>query len=122
MLTMAFARAALPKSGALALLVAEEEALSGIAKTLDEASAGGVTRALEAAAFKGQKAKTCLLFSPAAGFTRVVFIGLGKRAEVTASVAENATESADRAGIRISSKLLQLAKRVVPNPGARPGS
>jgi len=31
------------------------------------------------------------------------------------------TESADRAGIRISSKLLQLAKRIVPNPGARPG-
>ncbi len=31
------------------------------------------------------------------------------------------TESADRAGIKISSKLLQLAKRVVPAPGARPG-
>jgi YfiR/HmsC-like len=31
------------------------------------------------------------------------------------------TRSADRAGIRISSKLLQLAKRIVPNPGARPG-
>ncbi len=31
------------------------------------------------------------------------------------------TESADRAGIKISSKLLQLAKRIVPNPGARPG-
>jgi hypothetical protein len=32
------------------------------------------------------------------------------------------TESADKAGIRISSKLLQLAKRiVVPAPGARPG-
>jgi hypothetical protein len=32
------------------------------------------------------------------------------------------TESAERAGIKISSKLLQLAKRVVPSPGARPGS
>lgn len=31
------------------------------------------------------------------------------------------TEAADRAGIKISSKLLQLAKRVVPNPGVRPG-
>lgn len=31
------------------------------------------------------------------------------------------TESADRAGIKISSKLLQLAKRIVPSPGARPG-
>jgi hypothetical protein len=31
------------------------------------------------------------------------------------------TEPADRVGIRISSKLLQLAKRVVPTPGARPG-
>jgi hypothetical protein len=31
------------------------------------------------------------------------------------------TKSADRAGIRISSKLLQLAKRIVSNPDARPG-
>jgi hypothetical protein len=31
------------------------------------------------------------------------------------------TESADRAGLRISSKLLQLAKRVVSAPGVRPG-
>jgi hypothetical protein len=31
------------------------------------------------------------------------------------------TGSADRAGIKISSKLLQLAKRIVPSPGARPG-
>ncbi len=31
-------------------------------------------------------------------------------------------EAANRAGIKISSKLLQLARRVVPNPGARPGA
>ncbi|HEY4563473.1 MAG TPA: YfiR family protein [Thermoanaerobaculia bacterium] len=31
------------------------------------------------------------------------------------------TDSADRAGLKISSKLLQLAKRIVANPGARPG-
>ncbi len=31
------------------------------------------------------------------------------------------TDSADRAGLKISSKLLQLAKRIVTNPGARPG-
>ncbi len=31
------------------------------------------------------------------------------------------TGSADRAGIRISSKLLQLARRIVSAPGARPG-
>jgi uncharacterized protein DUF4154 len=31
------------------------------------------------------------------------------------------TDSAERAGIKISSKLLQLAKRIVTNPGARPG-
>jgi hypothetical protein len=31
------------------------------------------------------------------------------------------TDSADRAGIRISSKLLQLARRIVTAPGARPG-
>jgi hypothetical protein len=31
------------------------------------------------------------------------------------------TDSADRAGLRISSKLLQLARRIVTAPGARPG-
>lgn len=31
------------------------------------------------------------------------------------------TDSADRAKLKISSKLLQLAKRIVTNPGARPG-
>jgi hypothetical protein len=31
------------------------------------------------------------------------------------------TEAADRVGLRISSKLLQLAKRVVAAPGTRPG-
>lgn len=31
------------------------------------------------------------------------------------------TDSAERAGLKISSKLLQLAKRIVANPGARPG-
>ncbi|MFL6231652.1 MAG: YfiR family protein [Thermoanaerobaculia bacterium] len=30
-------------------------------------------------------------------------------------------KSADQARIKISSKLLQLAKKIVPNPGARPG-
>jgi hypothetical protein len=31
-------------------------------------------------------------------------------------------EAAVRARLTISSKLLQLARRVVPNPGARPGA
>jgi YfiR/HmsC-like len=31
------------------------------------------------------------------------------------------TDSAEQAHLKISSKLLQLAKRIVPNPGARPG-
>ena len=30
------------------------------------------------------------------------------------------TDAADKAGLKISSKLLQLAKRVVPAPGSRP--
>jgi leucyl aminopeptidase len=88
MLNVAFAKAALPKSGALALLVAEEEPLTGVAQALDSASGGAVGRALEAAAFKGQKGKTCLLFAPVAGLGRVVIVGLGKRAEFSANGAE----------------------------------
>lgn len=90
MLDVAFSKLAAPKVGAVALLLAEDEQLSGIAAELHEASGRTIARALEVAGFKGQKGKTALLLAPIAGLTRLLAVGIGKRAEVKTSVLEEA--------------------------------
>ena len=83
MLDIAFAKAALPKSGALALLMHEGEKPSGLWQQADEATGGAIARALDVAAFKGAKGKTVTILAPGAGLTRVVVVGLGKPAEIS---------------------------------------
>lgn len=92
MLDIAFARAALPKSGALVLLVAEGAAPSGLWQAADDATAGALRRAFAAAGFTGGAGKTCTLLAPAApgyDLTRIVAVGLGKDAP-TARALEDA--------------------------------
>ena len=67
MLDIAFAKPALPKSGALVLLVGEGEKPSGLWQQADEATGGAIARALQAAEFKGAKGKTCVILAPGAG-------------------------------------------------------
>ncbi|HEX7391254.1 MAG TPA: leucyl aminopeptidase [Acidiphilium sp.] len=88
MIDIAFAKAALPKSGALALLLGEGAALTGLAAELDGALKGGLSRALAAAGFKGRRGQSAVLLAPGAGLDRVVAIGLGKSGEITAHSAE----------------------------------
>ena len=90
MLDIAFARPSLPKSGALVLLVHEGEQPSGVWQLADEATGGAIARAFEIAEFKGGKGKSLNLLAPGAGLTRVVAIGLGKPAEVTERVLNEA--------------------------------
>lgn len=90
MIDIAFARAALPKSGALALLLPEGAVLTGLAAELDAALKGGLARALAAAGFKGRRGQSAVLLAPGAGLDRVVAIGLGKPDEITAHSAEAA--------------------------------
>jgi leucyl aminopeptidase len=87
---IAFAKPALPKSGALALLIHEGEKPSGLWAQLDEAAGGGIARALNVAEFSGAKGKTCAILAPCAGITRVLAIGLGKPAEMTQKILEEA--------------------------------
>ena len=54
----------------------------------DEATGGAIGRAFKAAEFKGGKGKTCTILAPGAGLSRVVAVGLGKPAELTAQRAE----------------------------------
>ena len=60
MLDIAFAKPALPKSGALVLLIGEGEMPSGLWQQADEATGGAIARAFKAAEFKGAKGKTCI--------------------------------------------------------------
>ena len=90
MLEIAFAKPALPKSGALALLIHEGEKPSGLWAQLDEATGGAITRAFEVAEFSGAKGKTCAILAPGANLTRVLAVGLGKPAETTQKILEEA--------------------------------
>ena len=90
MLDIAFAKPALPKSGALALLVHEGEQPSGLWQQADEATGGAISRAFEIAEFKGAKGKTCVILAPGANLSRVLAVGLGKPAEVSGKIFEEA--------------------------------
>jgi leucyl aminopeptidase len=90
MLDIAFAKPALPKSGALALLIHEGEKPSALRSQLDEATGGAIARAFAVAEFKGARGKTCTILAPGAGLTRVLAVGLGKPAEVTQKILEEA--------------------------------
>ena len=77
MLDIAFAKPALPKSGALVLLIGEGEMPSGIWQHANEVTGGAVDRALKSAEFNGATGKTCTILAPGGGLSRVVAVGLG---------------------------------------------
>jgi leucyl aminopeptidase len=89
MLDITFASAALPGSGALALLIAEGAAPAGLRLQLDSVTSGQITRGLAAGEFKAGKSESCTLLAPGAGLTRVVAIGLGAD-PITPSLLEEA--------------------------------
>jgi leucyl aminopeptidase len=88
MLDIAFNPADFPTDGALALLIGEGEAPTGLWRHADEATGGGVGRALAVAAFKGGKTDSATLLAPGAGLSRLVAIGLGPRDQRTAPTLE----------------------------------
>ncbi len=82
MLEIGFAKPVLPPSGALVLLIAEEEKPGKLWQQADAATAGAISRALSAAEFKGGKGKSCTVLAPGGDLTRVVAVGLGKQSEL----------------------------------------
>ncbi len=90
MLAITFAPAALPASGALALLMGEGAELTGLAQAADEATGGALTRAFAAAKFTGKKGSSCMVLAPGAGLSRVVAVGLGNLEAITAHTVEEA--------------------------------
>ncbi len=78
MIATSFAAAALPSSGALALIVAEGAAPAGLHAAADQACNGALIRAAAASGFTGKKGQTCVVLAPTPDHTRIVLIGLGK--------------------------------------------
>ncbi len=93
MLAVTFAPAALPASGALALLMGEGAELTGLAQAADEAAGGALARAFAAAKFTGKKGSSCTVLAPGAGLSRVVAVGLGRLDALTAQAGEAACGS-----------------------------
>ena len=93
MIDTSFAAAALPASGALALLVAEDGAPSPLHAQVDAASGGALTRAAAAGSFTGKKGQSCVVLG-LERFTRVVLIGLGRAADHTLRDMEEAGAAA----------------------------
>ena len=118
MLDIAVAKAALPKSGALVLLLEEGAAMdaptAALAKDADEATGGAIGRALKVAEFTGKKGQSVTILSPGAGLSRVVAIGLGKLNEAT----DNSLEAA---GGAITAALAKEPAAAVSTAGLTPG-
>jgi leucyl aminopeptidase len=86
---IAFVKPALPRNGVLVLPLTEGEPPAGLAREADEATSGQLSRALEAAGFKGRKGQATTLWA-IGGWTKVVALGLGKAAELGPEAAEAA--------------------------------
>ena len=85
---ISFVKAALPKAGAVVVLLAEGGAPSGLHAALDAASGGLVARALQAAAFQGRKGQSATVWAPVPGITKLVAVGLGPADALTPDAAE----------------------------------
>ena len=90
MLDVAFARPAMPDSGALALLIREGDDPSGLWAEADAATGGAVGRALAAAKFTGKKHQTATVLAPGAGLSRVIAVGLGSSDTASPRIFEEA--------------------------------
>jgi leucyl aminopeptidase len=106
---IAFAKPSLPKSGALAVLAAEEGLAAALAE-LDAATGGAASRAASAASFKGRKGQSCTILAPAGtGLSRLVLVGLGKGDELTPHGVEEAGGTA--AGLLMQDEAAALDAR-----------
>jgi leucyl aminopeptidase len=86
---IAFVKPALPRNGVLVLPMTEGDPPAGLAREAEEATSGLLSRALEAAGFKGRKGQATTLWA-LGGWTKVVAVGLGKSAELGPEAAEAA--------------------------------
>jgi leucyl aminopeptidase len=76
---VSFAESSLPKSGALVLGVPDGNKLGAVAKDVDKATDGALTRALKHSSFEGKARQILDVVAPAGlALSRIVLVGLGK--------------------------------------------
>jgi leucyl aminopeptidase len=112
---IAFVKSALPRSGTLVVPLPEGEAdrPAGLFTEADREAGGALSRALEAAGFKGRKAQVTTLWAPGGGFAKVVAVGLGKLADI-------GPEAAEAAGGALVAALAQDREATVAADGLTP--
>jgi leucyl aminopeptidase len=86
---IAFVKSALTRGGVLVLPMTEGDPPAGLAREAEEASGGLLSKALDAAGFRGRKGQATTLHA-VAGWTKVVAVGLGKAADLGPEAAEAA--------------------------------
>jgi leucyl aminopeptidase len=86
---IAFVKPALPRGGVLVLPMTEGDPPAGLAREAEEATGGTLSRALDAAGFKGRKGQSTTLWA-LGEWTKVVAVGLGKASELSPEGAEAA--------------------------------
>jgi leucyl aminopeptidase len=91
---IAFSKPALPDKGAVVVFASEEKSLpklSPVGRSLDRSVGGAIARALTASRFKGRKGQSLTILAPGSSeLTRIVVVGLGKPADITDLIAEEA--------------------------------
>ncbi|HSV29322.1 MAG TPA: leucyl aminopeptidase [Candidatus Omnitrophota bacterium] len=86
---IAFAKPQVPTEGAVAVGVMEGKKLTLAAEQLDQASGGGLVRAINASKFEGKKDQTLMILAPAGlEVNRVLLVGLGKAEKLDAAAAQ----------------------------------
>lgn len=80
----AFAQAALPQTGTVAITVAADRSLGEVGRKLDQSTGGALTRAMNASRFTGKREETLTILAPSGvDLDRLLLIGIGKIADVS---------------------------------------
>jgi leucyl aminopeptidase len=75
-----FAESVLPKAGAIVLGVGPGKKLGAVAKDVDKASGGAISRALEVSSFEGKAKQQLEIVAPAnVPFSRILLVGIGEK-------------------------------------------
>ncbi|MEC8586413.1 MAG: M17 family peptidase N-terminal domain-containing protein, partial [Pseudomonadota bacterium] len=83
---VAFANLKLPQKGTLLLAVKKGRALGALGRDLDKKTGGALTRAMKTSKFEGGAGSSMELLAPAGtDLDRIVLIGLGDPAKLTAT-------------------------------------
>ncbi len=82
---ISFSAPTLPATGVLAVGILEDRTLTPSARHLDERMKGGITRAMAASRFKGNKDQSLAIVAPSdCGLDHVLLMGLGKAGDMDA--------------------------------------